>query len=61
MKITRAPEPRRTLRHHYKEGRGDIELTYFDSDRKPGQSPDLTNIGDTFERMLGFIEKNLKV
>ena len=46
---------------YYKKAGGDIDLTYFDSDRKPGQSPDLTNIGDTFERMLGFIGKKLKV
>ena len=46
---------------NYKKAGGDIELCYFDSDRKPGHSPDLTKIGDTFERMLGFIGKNLKV
>src|SRR5262249_37582069 len=45
---------------NYKKAGGDIELCYFDSDRKPGHSPDLTKIGDTFERMLGFIGKNLK-
>ena len=46
---------------NYKKAGGEIELCYFDSPRKPGQSPDLTNIGDTFERMLGFIGKKLKV
>lgn len=46
---------------NYKKAGGDIELTYFDTDRKPGHSPDLTKIGDTFERMLAFIGKNLKV
>jgi hypothetical protein len=45
---------------NYKKAGGEIELCYFDTDRKPGQSPDLTNIGDTFERMLGFVGKHLK-
>jgi len=45
---------------NYKKAGGDLELCYFDSDRKPGHSPDLTKIGDTFERMLGFIGRNLK-
>jgi hypothetical protein len=35
-------------------------LYYFDSDRQPGHSPDLTQIGDTFEKMLAFIGKHLK-
>jgi acetyl esterase/lipase len=45
---------------NYKKAGGNIELTYFDSDRKPGHSPDLTKIGDTFERMLAFIGTALK-
>lgn len=45
---------------NYKKAGGQIELCYFDSERKPGQSPDLTQIGDTFERMLSFIGKHLK-
>ena len=45
---------------NYKKAGGDIELTYFDSDRQPGHSPDLTKIGDTFEKMLAFIGKHLK-
>jgi acetyl esterase len=45
---------------NYKRAGGDIELTYFDSDRQPGHSPDLTKIGDTFEKMLAFIGKHLK-
>jgi acetyl esterase/lipase len=46
---------------NYRKAGGEIELCYFDTDRKPGHSPDLTNIGDTFERMLGFLGKKLKV
>jgi hypothetical protein len=46
--------------NNYKKAGGNIELCYFDSDRRPGHSPDLTKIGDTFERMLGFIGKHLK-
>ena len=45
---------------NYKKAGGNIELHYFDSDRKPGHSPDLTKIGDTFEKMLAFIGKHLK-
>jgi acetyl esterase len=45
---------------NYKKAGGQIDLCYFDTDRKPGQSPDLTSIGDTFERMLAFIGKNLR-
>ena len=46
--------------NNYKKAGGNIELCYFDSDRRPGHSPDLTKIGDTFERMLGFIGKHLR-
>lgn len=42
----------------YRKAGGDIELCYFDTDRKPGHSPDLTKIGDTFERMLAFIGRH---
>ena len=42
----------------YRKAGGDIELCYFDTDRKPGHSPDLSKIGDTFERMLAFIGKH---
>ena len=44
----------------YRKAGGNIELAYFDTDRKPGHSPDLTKIGDTFERMLAFIGKHAK-
>ena len=43
---------------NYRKAGGEIELCYFDSDRKPGHSPDLTKIGDTFPRMLAFIDKH---
>ena len=42
------------------EGRRRYRAAYFDSDRQPGHSPDLTKIGDTFEKMLAFIGKHLK-
>ena len=45
---------------NYSKAGGDIELRYFDTDRKPGHSPDLTKIGDTFERMLAFIAQYAK-
>jgi len=45
---------------NYRKAGGEIELCYFDSDRKPGHSPDLTKIGDTFELMLAFVGKHLK-
>ena len=45
---------------NYRKAGGNIELCYFDTDRQPGHSPDLTKIGDTFERMLAFIGKHLK-
>jgi hypothetical protein len=58
FKGTDTEAPRFTA--NYKKAGGQIELTYFESDRKPGHSPDLTKIGDTFERMLAFIGKSLK-
>ena len=45
---------------NYKKAGGNIELHYFESDRQPGHSPDLTKIGDTFQKMLAFIGKHLK-
>ena len=45
---------------NYRNAGGEIELPYFETDRKPGHSPDLTKIGDTFQRMLGFIGKHWK-
>ncbi len=43
----RSPKPR--VRQNYRKARQNIELHYFDTDRQPGHSPDLTKIGDTFE------------
>jgi acetyl esterase/lipase len=45
---------------NYKKAGGQIELCYFDGDRKPGHGADLTKIGDTFERMLAFVGTHLK-
>ena len=46
---------------NYQKAGGNIELHYFDSDRQPGHSPDLTKIGNTFEQMLAFIGKHMTV
>ena len=54
--LTEAPR----FAENYKKAGGNIELHYFDSDRQPGHSPDLTKIGDTFEKMLAFIGKHLQ-
>jgi acetyl esterase len=45
---------------NYRKAGGNIELHYFDSDRQPGHSPDLTKIGNTFAHMLAFIGKHMK-
>jgi acetyl esterase/lipase len=47
--------------NNYKKAGGSIELHYFDGDRKPGHSPDISKIGNTFELMHAFIGKHLKV
>jgi hypothetical protein len=44
----------------YRKAGGDIELSYFEGDRKPGHAPDLNQIGDTFDRMLAFVAKHMK-
>ncbi len=44
----------------YRRAGGEIELCYFDGDRNVGHAPDLTRIGDTFDRMLAFINKHSK-
>jgi len=43
---------------NYRNAGGEIELCYFDGDRNVGHAPDLTKIGDTFERMFAFITKH---
>ena len=45
---------------NYRKAGGDIALHYFDTDRQPGHSPDLTKIGDTFRHMLAFIGQHMK-
>jgi hypothetical protein len=59
-RISRRRHRGAALRANYKKAGGNIELHYFESDRQPGHSPDLTKIGDTFEKMLAFIGKHLK-
>ena len=59
LRARRTPR-RRASSSNYRKAGGDIELYYFDSDRQPGHSPDLTKIGDTFAHMLAFIGKHMK-
>jgi acetyl esterase/lipase len=49
--LTEAPR----FAENYRKAGGDIELCYFNGERNVGHAPDLTKIGDTFERMLKFI------
>lgn len=49
--LTEAPR----FAENYRKAGGEIELCYFDGERNVGHAPDLTKIGDTFERMLKFI------
>jgi acetyl esterase len=45
---------------NYRKAGGEIELHYFDGERKPGHSADLNNIGDTFQRMLAFLGRQFE-
>jgi acetyl esterase/lipase len=52
-------EPQRFVAAYRKAG-GDIALEYFEGDRHPGHSPDLSKTGDMFERMVGFVQGHVK-
>jgi hypothetical protein len=52
-------EPQRFIADYRKAG-GDIDLHYIDMDRHAGHSPDLTNTGDMFERMVRFVGRHIQ-
>jgi acetyl esterase len=51
-------EPQRFVAAHRKAG-GDIALEYFTGGQHPGHSPDLSQTGDMFERMVAFVHKRI--
>ena len=53
-------EPQRFVANYNKAG-GDIALDYIEMERHAGHSPDLTQTGDMFERMVAFVGKHVKV
>ena len=44
----------------YRNAGGEIALEYFEGGSHPGQSPDLSQTGDMFERMVAFVGKHVK-
>ena len=52
-------EPQRFAAAYRKAG-GEIELEYFQGDRHPGHSPDLSKTGDMFERMVRFVHGHVR-
>ena len=52
-------EPQRFCAAYRKAG-GDIDLVYIDSERHTGRSPDLSQTGDMFARMVEFIGKHVR-
>jgi hypothetical protein len=53
-------EPQRFVANYRKAG-GEIAVEYIDAERHAGHSPDLSNTGDMFERMVVFVYRHLKV
>jgi acetyl esterase/lipase len=53
-------EPQRFVAAYRKAG-GDIALEYFTGGAHPGHSPDLSQTGDMFERMVAFVHKQIKM
>ena len=53
-------EPQRFVANYRKAG-GEIALEYIDAERHAGQSPDLSQTGDMFERMVVFVHRRIKV
>jgi acetyl esterase/lipase len=53
-------EPQRFVANYKKAG-GDIALHYVEMERHAGHSPDLTQSGDMFERMVAFVGKHASV
>ena len=52
-------EPQRFVAVYRKAG-GEIALEYFEGGKHPGSSPDLSQTGDMFERMVAFVGKHVK-
>jgi acetyl esterase len=52
-------EPQRFVAAYRKAG-GEIALEYFEGGQHPGQSPDLSQTGDMFERMVAFVHGHVK-
>jgi len=52
-------EPQRFVAAYRKAG-GEIALEYFEGDRHPGHSPDLSQTGDMFDRMVRFVHSHVK-
>ncbi len=53
-------EPQRFVAAYRKAG-GDIALEYFAGGQHPGHSPDLSQTGDMFERMVAFVHGRIRV
>ena len=53
-------EPQRFVANYKKAG-GDIALHYIEMESHAGHSPDLTQSGDMFERMVAFVGKHMPV
>jgi acetyl esterase len=52
-------EPQRFIANYKKAG-GDIALEYIEMERHAGHSPDLTQTGDMFAHMVGFVGKHVR-
>jgi hypothetical protein len=52
-------EPQRFVAGYKKAG-GDIALDYIAMERHAGHSPDLTQTGDMFDRMVEFVGRHMK-
>ncbi|MFL6796889.1 MAG: alpha/beta hydrolase [Xanthobacteraceae bacterium] len=53
-------EPQRFIANYRKAG-GQISLEYIDMDRHAGHAPDLSRVGDLFERMAGFVATHMSL
>jgi acetyl esterase/lipase len=52
-------EPQRFVANYKKAG-GEIALDYIEMERHAGHSPDLTQVGDMFERMAAFVRQHVR-
>ena len=53
-------EPQRFVANYRKAG-GEITLEYIEAERHAGHSPDLSQTGDMFERMVAWVHKHITV